>query len=83
MPGVKFESMLTKLPVPEPSVVLLSAVVGPVAKLQQTPRAVTDEPPSEVISPPTLAVVDVIATAAIDVNTGVLAAGVVKVISFP
>jgi len=41
-----------KLPVPVPSVVLLSerSGVGPV--LQQTPRAVTAAPPSEVIFPP-------------------------------
>ena len=45
-------SELVKLPVPLPSVVLLSAVVGLEEVLQHTPRAVTIEPPSSVIFPP-------------------------------
>jgi hypothetical protein len=43
-----------------PSVVLLSATVGVEFVLQQTPRAVMDAPPSEIILPPHSAVVSVI-----------------------
>lgn len=50
-----------KAPAPEASVVLLPTVVGPVEVLQQTPRAVTAAPPSEVTLPPQLADVEVIA----------------------
>ena len=50
-----------KLPVPLPSVVLVvSAAVGPGEVLQQTPRAVTAEPPSLLILPPLRADVFVI-----------------------
>ena len=50
-----------KLPVPLPSVVLVvSAAVGPGDVLQQTPRTVTDEPPSLLILPPLCADVFVI-----------------------
>ena len=48
---------LMKLPEPDPLLVLLSAVLGFWFLLQQTPLYVTDEPPSEVISPPHIMVV--------------------------
>jgi hypothetical protein len=51
---------LVKLPGPEPSAVFLSAVVGLGLMLQQTPRAVTAAPPSELTSPPDNAEVSVI-----------------------
>ena len=50
---------LVKLPVPVPSLVLLFAVVGPVAVFQQTPLAVIAAPPSNVIFPPLEADVNV------------------------
>jgi hypothetical protein len=62
-------------PVPVPSVVLLSAVVGLADVLQQTPLAVTLDPPSEVTFPPPDAVVEVI-----DVIVAVVTVGVVKVV---
>ena len=74
--------LLAKEPVPVPSDVLLSAIVGFWFVLQQTPRAVTSEPPSDVISPPDDALVDVTADAVVVVNVG-LTAGVVKSISLP
>ena len=43
---------LVKLPTPEPSVVLLSFIVGATVVLQQTPRVVTEDPPSLEIFPP-------------------------------
>ncbi len=46
-----------KVPVPEPSVVWLSAMVGLAEVLQQTPRAVTGESPWSVTLPPPVAVV--------------------------
>ena len=52
--------MLWKTPVPVPLVVLPSANVGAAVVAQQTPLAVTELPPSSVISPPETA--DVCAT---------------------
>ena len=50
-----------KVPVPVPSVVfVLKDTVGPVLVDQTTPRAVIDDPPSDVMLPPLLAPVDVI-----------------------
>jgi hypothetical protein len=40
------------VPIPVPSEDLLLAIVGPVAVPQQTPLAVTGDPPSAVILPP-------------------------------
>ena len=51
---------LVKIPIPVPSVVLSLAVVEFWEILQQTPRAVTNAPPSEITSPPHDAVVAVI-----------------------
>ena len=72
---------LVKVPVPEPSEVLLLAVVGPVVVLQHTPCALTVAPPSLVTLPPLVAVVDVIADSALVVIAGIVR--VVKLISFP
>ena len=46
---------LVKLPVPVPSTVLLLEVVGEAIVLQQTPLAVTVDPPSEETLPPLVA----------------------------
>ena len=74
--------MLVKLPLPEPLLVLLFAVVGLCDVLQHTPRDVTGEPPFEVIFPPDMAVPDVIPEIAA-VDTVGTTASVVKVRSFP
>ena len=60
IPGVKAVISLVKIPLPVPSEVILFAMVGPVVVLQQTPRPVTSDPPSDVILPPLKAVVEVI-----------------------
>ena len=76
---------LVKMPVPGPSVVLLFAVVGPVAVFQQTPRAVTEAAPSLVIFPPLLAVVWVIDVISVVDSVGITGtiALVVKLTSLP
>ena len=63
--------MLVNSSVPVPSEVLLSAVVGLGAVLQQTPRADTVAPPSEDMLPPLSAVVGVIDTTELVVRVGV------------
>ena len=64
--------------------VLLLAVVGFAEVLQQTPRAITDVLPSEVILPPLSAVVSVIEFTAVVVKEGKPGvAVVVKLISLP
>ena len=73
---------LAKAPVPPPSVVWASAVVGAPAVFQQTPRAVTASPPSEVTLPPQEAAVEVTCVIAAVVTAGA-AASVVKVSSSP
>ena len=75
--------LLEKLPVPEPSVVLLLLIEGPEEEFQQIPRAVTEVPPSLVILPPLLAVVVVIDVMAVVVRVGAEASVVIKFISFP
>jgi hypothetical protein len=50
--------LLVKTPVPVPSEVLESAIVGLAVVLQQTPLAVTMADPSKVTLPPLVAVVD-------------------------
>ena len=52
---------LVKGPVPVPSVVWLSARVGLTEVLQQTPRALIEEPPSVVTLPPEVALFSVMA----------------------
>ena len=73
--------LLVKVPVPVPSVVLESEVVGLAEVLQQTPLAVTAAPPSEPIFPPDEAEVDVTEPGAVVVIDG--RASVVNVISEP
>jgi len=53
-------NLLVKFPAPDPSVVLLSKVVGFLNVLQQTPLAVIEEPPSLMILPPPMALFCVI-----------------------
>ena len=74
--------MLVKVPGPEPSVVLELAKEGFWVVAQHTPRAVTEEPPSDVILPPLVAVVEVIADGVAVVSTGAIAV-VVMVSWFP
>ena len=62
--------LLAKFPVPEPSIVLLSAVVGFIEVLQHTPRAVTGVFPSKVIFPPLIAVKPPILLIAVVVSVG-------------
>ena len=69
--------LLVKLPVPLPSVVWLSAVVGFCEVLQHTPRAVTVAPPSEVTLPPQVAEVSVTLLTAAVVTEGTCAEAVV------
>lgn len=74
MLGDRLVRLLIKLPVPVPSVVVLSLIVGLCDVLQQTPRAVTASPPSEVTLPPPDAVVAVIEEMAVAVTVGVVVA---------
>ena len=75
--------LLVKLPVPVPSVDLLSVIVGVVPVLQQTPRAVTVKPPSEVMLPPLEAVVSPIPVTTVVVNSGTGKGSVVNDIALP
>jgi len=68
--GIKFESTLTKFPVPNPSTVFESDMVG-VTVLQHTPRAVTGAPPSEETVPPLEMEVAVILFAVAVVSVGI------------
>jgi len=72
-----------KLPVPDPSDVESSAVVGFGEVDQQTPRAVTGAPPSLVTLPPPLAVFDPIAVTGEVVTVGMLVLVVVNGMSAP
>jgi hypothetical protein len=75
--------LLAKVPDPVPSVVLVDkAVVGLAVVLQQTPRDVMDAPPSSVILPPLVAVVDVIDDTAAVVRVGNVATIFSELISF-
>ena len=70
--------LLVKLPIPAPSdVLVLNAIVAPELVLQQTPRAVTAEPPSVVTLPPETAVVVLIEEIAAVVKAGMVACAVV------
>ena len=64
------DKVLTKAPVPEPSVVFGFAVVGPGAVFQHTPRAVTVAAPPTAIVPPLLAAMGVIPVTAVVVRFG-------------
>ncbi|MFO0973802.1 MAG: hypothetical protein U1A27_10240 [Phycisphaerae bacterium] len=65
--------LLSKLPTSEPSLVWLSAVVGPLDVLQHTPRAVTLAPPVAVTFPPPVAVDDVTDETPVVVTVGSVA----------
>ena len=70
--GIKPVNALVKVPVPVPSLVLVSsAVVGFALVPQQTPRAVTAFAPWPVILPPDVAVVAIITDASVVVRDGV------------
>ena len=75
--------LLPKAPLPVPSDVLLFAIVGLAATFQQTPRAVTEVPPSLVIFPPLTALFFVMLVRAVVVTSGRAADAVVKLISLP
>ena len=77
--GVSPVMLLVKTPVPVPSVVLLSKVVGSADVLQQTPLKVTEAPPSSVIFPPLEAVVEVMAEGLVVLSVGVVGNVVVVV----
>jgi hypothetical protein len=59
VPGVKPVKLLVKLPVPVPSEVLSSEIVGLCEVLQHTPLDVTGESPESLMVPPPEALVDV------------------------
>ena len=73
---------LAKLPAPDPSDVLLFAMVGLGEVLQQTPLAVIVAPPDEVIFPPELAELDEIEVIEL-VDTVAVIAAVVIICSVP
>ena len=82
--GVRPVKLLVNAPVPVPSVVFEFEVVGFSDVLQQTPRAVTEAPPSEVTSPEQVAAVVVILVTSPVVTVGaVCSAFVVKVFCSP
>lgn len=62
--------ILVKLPVPVPSSVLLSFIVGFWLMLQHTPLTVTVAPPSSVITPPDTEDVWVISTISVVDSVG-------------
>ena len=68
--GLKPVILLVKLPVPVPSEVWLSLVVGLADVLQQTPLAVMGAPPLEVTFPPLEAPLLVIEDMAVVVTVG-------------
>ena len=53
--AVRPARLLANSPVPVPSLVLKSEIVGPTDVLQHTPRAVTMAPPSDITLPPQVA----------------------------
>ena len=68
--GLNPVMLLVKLPIPVPSLVLLSVIKGSIEVLQQTPLEVTLELPSEVISPPLMADIWFIDVMSVVVNIG-------------
>ena len=73
VPGVNPVMELEKPPFPVPSVVGLLDIVGLGEVLQQTPRAVTVAPPSEVTFPPLDAVVVPVPVVVLVVTVGMTA----------
>lgn len=64
------------MPVPS-DVLVLNATVAPEPVLQQTPRLVTTEPPSEVTFPPETAVVVLMEEIGVVIRVGMVASAVV------
>jgi hypothetical protein len=62
--------LLVKVPMFVPLVILLFATVGFAVVAQQTPLTVTADPPSLVMLPPLIAVVEDISEAAVVVSMG-------------
>lgn len=74
---------LVKLPVLVPSIVCESEVVGFGEVLQQTPRAVTDEPPSDEMLPPQRAEVVLTCVAFVVVTTASCGMTVTVLVAIP
>jgi hypothetical protein len=70
VPGNNPVTELINVPVPVPSIVFDPEIAGSCVVAQQTPRAVIDAPPSEVIFPSKVAVVEVNVTLPWVVRTG-------------
>jgi hypothetical protein len=84
VPGVNAVIELVNEPVPLPSIVLLLIVVGVVLEiLQQTPREVTEAPPSNVILPPEIAPDVEIVVAVFVLKVGIVTVVVLKLITLP
>ena len=82
--GVNPVIELVNEPVPDPSIVLLLLVVGlEVVVLQQTPRTVTEPPPSFVIFPPDSALDIVIEDAELVLIVGNIMVEVLKLTCGP
>ena len=79
--GVRPVRLLEKVPVPVPSRVLLSAVVGLAPVLQHTPREVTAAPPAGKAVPPLVA--EVVAMKVTAVVVTISGGDVVKLTSAP
>ena len=72
MPDVSWVMLLVNAPVPEPSEVLLLAIVGFSEEFQHTPLELTAAFPSLVTFPPVVAVVCEIPVTVVVVTTGVV-----------
>jgi hypothetical protein len=75
--------LLEKVPMPDPSVVLLSFVVGFIVVLQHTPRLETASPLSLVTFPPDIADDGVIEVISVVVTSGTAICLVVNLTWFP
>jgi hypothetical protein len=71
VPGIRPVTLLTKFPLPVPSLVVKLLIVGVAVVAQQTPLAVTAPPPLAVIFPPETAVVNPIEVTAVVVKVGI------------
>ena len=75
LPAVSPVILLLNEPIPVASAVWFPAILGFAVVLQQTPRPVTAAPPSELILPPLMAVVEVIDVMPKEVSVGNVAVG--------
>ena len=76
--------LLVNAPVPVPlKVLVVNAIVGFAVVLQQIPLAVMVAPLSDVMFPPLVAVMPVMADTAVVVSVGMVAAFVVNTLSAP